>query len=807
MIPPPTPATVAAWLRRAVVVIGAAYLLVLPQFATRATFFGVQGLPGPLAVVALGLGLWLMPILLAASWVAEGRVRLPHPLLAVAAGLFVVGAVVSTLAASDKASALVRAAELAGLWAGMFALAQAVEGEGERRFLLAALVAAGVVSAAVAIHQATVGLPEAYAYFEAHRDQVLAAQHIEPGSWRETVFRERFFGGVQAALGHPNVLASFLMLAFFAAVGLSCEKWTEVRTRGARALSVVAAAAAGLCAVGLFLTQSRAAMAAVAVGAYWLVVALRVRRRRTRLILYVLPMILAAGALAAATHMDHPAVEAGLRTLRYRLDYWSATLRILASHGLAGVGLENFGNYYVQYKPAWAPEEVADPHNMALATWSTLGLAGLAALATLAAAAVLAWRRRARAASSPDREVGGTLEGHEAIGAPESAEATRTRDLTVAARTAQAGAPGAALPGLLIPTMALAAIPVVLTFLMGWGWGVAAAAVMAVLAGLLPAESPMRLEASGRPMRGLGTACIVGLVAFVLAEQVGTAVLEPPTAWAMLVVLVATLGPGRAAEASLEPSEASRAGRGSGRSCSTDMACTAPIERDRVLPHPARDGSAPGLALPMPVRFILILVAMAFCFAYAHWLVVPVAQERRLLREAAGAGLALAADEPARLAAELNPLAWEPDFLRASFWHREAIGAKGPEAALAMERALEGYRAALARHPRLRRAYLAMADCYLTLPGSAEDRHALTAAEVSLQQAAALYPTDIPTRLRLAEVLERLDRRDAALAGYRAVLRLDDQMPMAGRRLDGEVRREVEARVADLAGEVVEPRP
>jgi len=754
----PTGPTLAVWLRRAVVVIAAAYLLALPQVATKASFFGVQGIPGPLAVVSLGLGLWLMPILLVASWAAEGRVRLPHPLVAVAAGLFVVGAAVSTAVASDKAAALVRASEVGGLWAAMAALAQAVEGEGQRRFLLAVLVAAGVVSAAVAVHQAAFGLPRAYAYFQAHRAEVLAQRGIEPGSYVEALFRERFFGGVQAAMGHPNVLASFLLLAFFAAVGLAHEKWTEVGTFAARAMAVVAAAAALLCVAGIVLTQSRAAMAALAVGAYWLAVALRVRRWRRRVILYLLPVVLAAGAVAVATQVDHPAVASALRTLEYRLDYWSATLQILRRHGLAGVGLENFGHHYLQYKRPWAPEAVTDPHNLVLSVWSTVGLAGLTALGVLAVAAVRAWRRAACAAPSRNHGVGGAGEGQEG-GEPDSLASPCLRDRAAAARKAGA----LAFVVLWFGTLATGGLGVFLGLYEFFGKGVEAVCwAVAGLMGtafllLLPAENMREVEASGRPMRGLATACMVGVVAFALAEQIGTAILAPPAAWAVLVLLGVTLGRGRV--------------------------------------------SATGWALPLPARFVMILLALLFCFAYGRWIIVPVARERRMLREATAVGrFPVAADEPARYAAHANPLAWEPDFLRASFWHRAAVEGGGTEATLALEHALEAYRASLARFPRNRRAYRALADCYLTLPGASEDRHSLTAAEVCLKQAVALDPTDIPTRLRLAEVLHRLGRNEAALRQYRAVLRLDDQMPIAGRRLDEEVRREIEARVADLAG-------
>ncbi|MEA3368415.1 MAG: hypothetical protein U9R68_09915, partial [Planctomycetota bacterium] len=291
-----------------------------------------------------------------------------------------------------------------------------------------------------------------------------------------------------------------------------------------------------------------------------------------------------------------------------------------------------------------------------------------------------------------------------------------------------------------------------------------------ILTGLLPAERPNRLEASGRTMDRLRTACIVGLLAFALAEQIGTAVLEPPTAWAMLVVLVVTLG---------DPRPTSL-GAGTARSEPT-----------------------PGRSLGLPARFALVLAAMVFCFAYTRYLVVPVAQERRMLKEARYS-LDTFGVEPTRAAAEANPLAWEPAYLRGHLWHQRAKEAHGPMAAIQLERAIEGYRAALRRHPRLRRAWVAMADAYLAMPGAQADPHVLAAARAALEGAAGLYPTHIPTRLRLARVIDRLGRRREALAAYQEVLRLDGLMPMAGRRLSEAARAEVERRVAALRAATAE---
>jgi O-antigen ligase len=744
----PSGPTTARWLRRGVLAIGAAAVLVLPQFSTNASFVGVQGLPGPLVVLAIGLALWMMPVLLVASWVAEGRATMPHPWLAVPAGLFVAGAALSTAFAADQSSALVRAAEMTGLWVGLFALVQALRSDAQRRFLLASLLAAAVISAAVAIHQGTVGLAQTWEYFQEHREEILAARGIEPGSWMERLFVGRFFGGVQASLGHPNVLAAFLTLGFFVAVGLAREKWSEAASRGARAVAVAIAAAAVVCAVGLVLTQSRAGEAAVVVGLYWLAVAWWVRRRRLRIGLYLAPLAVAAVALVVATQIDHPVVAGALTTLRYRLDYWQATLAVLCGNWDTGVGLENFGLHYLEHKLPWAPEEVADPHNMLLATWSSLGLAGATALVLLAAAAIRVWIR----GTGPARD------GEAATGPAAGA----------------GGARGEPLLALLVPAIAVAAPVVVLFFSMGWYVGVGAVAVVAMIVGLGAAEEPSRLEVSGRPLRALRTACIVALAAFALEEQIGTAVLEPPTTWAMLLVLGASLGPGRGS-----------AWRGEGRGAPAVVAAGGPA----------------GLAIRAPLKFLMMVSAMAMCFLYAACLILPVGREQSLLTLGMYAGVNDAVGEAAlREAARINPVAWEPAMIRGRLWEDEIKETEGPAVAIAVERAIAAYRDALARQPRLRRAYLALADCYLALPGATENRKALEAARTCLESAAWLYPTDIRTRLRLAEVAYRLGDAESALAHYREIKRLDGLMPDEGCRLNDEGRELVETRIGELSG-------
>jgi len=780
-----SPESVARLLRRAVVVLGAAGLLVLPQFVTSASFDGAQGIPGPVTVLGLGLGFWLMPILLVISWVAEGRARLSHPWLLLPVGLFVAGAAVSTALAADKSSALVRAAELTGLWVGAWALVESLRSDGERRFLLAVLVAAAAGAAAVGIYQGAYGLPQAWQYFQGHREEVLAQHGIMPGSYAEKAFIGRFTGGVQAALGHPNVLAALLVLGLLVAAGLAREKWSEVASRGARGLAVFPILAMVACAAGLVLTQSRAGEAAAVVGLWWLVVAWRVRRRGLRVALWLAPLVAGGAAIALAAALDGPGAADALKSLRYRLDYWQATAEILRRYGLAGVGLENFGLYYTEFKLPAAVEEIRDPHNLVLSVWSSLGLAGLLALAGLVVVAVRAWLAKKGTAPFSGRSEKGAVPFFALGGGADAAKGTvpfsqprekgtapfaggepaagLSAEAQAKADAAGRSAPGESLLALLVPVV-LVAGPVVIYFMMALVWWPLAVGVvggMMVLMGLAVAEAPSRLAASGRPLRSLGAACVAALAALALMEQMGTAILEAPTAWAALVVLGVSLGAGHAVRAAAE--------------------------------------GPPGLRLGAWAKFGLMLLAMAAGFAYARFLLVPVAREDALFAEARIAASADDRDTALQAAARANPLAWEPALARGRTWQAAAAAARGPQRTMDLERATRAYREALARQPRLRRAYLALAACRLSVPSALEnDPPTLQEALDYTRAAARLYPTDIPTQAQAAALADALGDGAGALAAYRRLLDLDGLMPDEDRRLTPDMRRDVENRVKQL---------
>lgn len=698
-------------LRRAVIALGAALLLVLPRFTSRAAFLDGGG-AGPVETVVMGLAFWLMPVLLAASWAAAGRIRLPHPWLAVPLGLLLVGCAVSTVVASNQSSALVRAAQVSGLWVGALALAQAIRTDGERRLLMATLVATAVAGAAVTVY----------------RDAASSAP-----------------SGARAGLGQPGVLAALLVMAILAAAGFVREKWAEAAGR-AKLFAVGVAAVAVAMVWALALTRSTGGIAALGIGGYLLGVGWCVKRPRLRLVLWLAPLVVVPILLGVAARADHPAAEAVLAPLRDRLDYWRATWPILTEHGLAGVGLENFGHHYLEHKPATSPAEIASPHNMWLSVWSQLGLAGLAGAVGLVAFAVRRWLGEKKNLS------------FFSAGQPSGEKETKF--------PFRQGGAGAGPLALWLVALAVFAGPA-LAYLWIHGapplepvLGALVCGSMVLALGAAAAEDPWRLALSGRPLRSLHGAAVAAVVAFLVHGLANTAFLVPATTWALMAVLAVSLGRGRA-------------------------------QKPR--------------AAGLPVRFALILLAMGAVFAYARLVLIPVGRTRAYMRAATAADLTRGArDELLRRAGRANPLAWEPALERGRLWHAHATevragGGSAPRLAMAFEPAIEAYREALARHPRCRPALVALARCRMALPGAETDSSNLEAARAYLERAMALHPTHLPTALELADVLDRLERDAEALAAYERVLEIDALTPEPSRRLSEEQREAVRERVAELS--------
>ena len=368
---------------------------------TGTEFDGVQGL--------VWFGLVIVAAFCAAllDGVRLGELSLPPTGMLIGAGLLVVGAVVSGVVAENRYAALVGATQVVLAVLYFLAVLLVARGRNGVRWLLAALVAGAVAAAVVSLVDRAMVSPEVLMdYFNAYRLDILQARGIEPGSAEETLYRIRIRSDFIGTFYHPNLMACYMAMGLLVAAGIGGVAWAagrphvfqpDKRNVFARAWdglasrfrtnpqimvrSLLLAGLAALMVVPLVMTHARAALVADVAGLYVMLVLGLARSRGARALLLVVPGLVAAAILVLV--LDSSREAPWLASLRFRWDYWRATWQLIRAHPWLGVGPGNFGDHYVTYKLATAPEEISHPHNAFLWAWSATGLAGLVGLVTL----------------------------------------------------------------------------------------------------------------------------------------------------------------------------------------------------------------------------------------------------------------------------------------------------------------------------------------------------------------------------------------------------------------------------------------
>lgn len=248
--------------------------------------------------------------------------------------------------------------------------------------------------AVLGIYQVAIEFPNSRAAYAADADKFLQQTGLEApvGS----VMRKRFEDRLSSPEPHAtfalaNSLAVVLSAGLLLALGGASLTWLPRQTP----LGTPAAAkwlvllGVGVVGVTWFLTLSRTAYLAVLLamgvwGASLLIAQPRAetaaaRERRWRSVRAIGQAAVGVGLVAGAGGLwlwfNNPLVlSEALKSLAFRLDYWRATLSMLAEHGWNGVGLGNFQSYYPQYMLPSASETIADPHNWLLDIAGTLSV-------------------------------------------------------------------------------------------------------------------------------------------------------------------------------------------------------------------------------------------------------------------------------------------------------------------------------------------------------------------------------------------------------------------------------------------------
>jgi hypothetical protein len=228
------------------------------------------------------------------------------------------------------------------------------------------------------------------AYFDAHRDEVLAARGWAEDSAAALAFERRLRQPEATGwVGFSNVFSglagagSILLLATLAA-------W-RVRRRGS--VEAGGPVVLGLVGVGLAmligLNGSKGAIVACGVALPVAVLALGPwsdadPRRLARLAIGAAMLAL----LAIAVRGLLPEDALGDRSLLFRWHYAQGATSIFAEQPVVGVGPDGFQDAYLRHKPLRSPENVASAHSVAIDWLASLGVVGLAWLG-LAMAIVL----------------------------------------------------------------------------------------------------------------------------------------------------------------------------------------------------------------------------------------------------------------------------------------------------------------------------------------------------------------------------------------------------------------------------------
>ncbi|NLX96828.1 MAG: O-antigen ligase family protein [Rhodopirellula sp.] len=256
----------------------------------------------------------------------------------------------------------------------------------EARAVIAVMIALAVALAVFGLYQYFYEMSKTGAEYGRDPDAKLR----EIGMWAPAGSPERRafelrLGAMEpiATFALTNSLAGLLVVWLTMAVGIAAS--AGLKRPGLRTLltTVVAALAMAAC---LVLTKSRSGYLAAVVGllpAWWVGHGGRQRfgwRSAAVVVAVCAAMVAVVGLGVGVGAVDYEVLAEASKSLGYRLQYWQASLAMIADHPLFGCGPGQFQQAYTVYKLPAASEEIADPHNFLLEIWATAGTPAALAL-------------------------------------------------------------------------------------------------------------------------------------------------------------------------------------------------------------------------------------------------------------------------------------------------------------------------------------------------------------------------------------------------------------------------------------------
>ncbi|MEK7731582.1 MAG: hypothetical protein AAB363_06965, partial [Planctomycetota bacterium] len=176
------------------------------------------------------------------------------------AALVAIAAVVSCFFAGNKRLAINATIDWLCLPILAIALVQLLREPWQRRVLLAAVLASACVEAAQCLEQ-SFSFNETWAHYQSIKTDFWTRQGVELDSSKVELFEQRMRAREATGfLPHSNVAGSYLVLCFFAGLGLTAALWSNLKQRGNDVIAFLCALGTALMLVGVVLSKSLGAV-------------------------------------------------------------------------------------------------------------------------------------------------------------------------------------------------------------------------------------------------------------------------------------------------------------------------------------------------------------------------------------------------------------------------------------------------------------------------------------------------------------------------------------------------------------------
>jgi tetratricopeptide (TPR) repeat protein len=290
--------------------------------------------------------------------------------------------------------------------AGAAALVQVLESETRKKILIFVIIAMAIVNVYQCLDQYRNSNKMMIEQYKAEPEFQLERLGIEQGSFQQMLYEHRLYSkDVKGFFATSNSAGCFFNLAIFSAIavfspGLKKFKEKKLKTFILPMLILLVLFA------GLILTASKGAIISFILAFFILLASSKFAdflKAHKILIFTAAASVFIAGVLLIVYYgLKHNTLPGG-NSMLVRWQYWTGAATIITDHFFTGVGGNNFGSYYTQYKIPEGLETVRDPHCFAISVLSSYGIVGLAGFCAALFVPIIGWLKNPVPRQGPEK--------------------------------------------------------------------------------------------------------------------------------------------------------------------------------------------------------------------------------------------------------------------------------------------------------------------------------------------------------------------------------------------------------------------